>query len=203
MNKCIEFWNWFAKNNEAYTQLDIIDIENRNKLLNDFENQLHLYCDSLFFEIGGHPGKENELIITAEGNVDYFTYVEKLISCAPKIKNWLFIAFKPAIPGNFITNWEDIEINAKDVFFDPLKITDSNDIGIAVYIKQFDVNQENKYYNALFKMLDTILGEQSFAVDIKKVKILEKTPAIKDEDLIHISKLPNYIVWHNKKYFNK
>jgi len=67
MDTTSQFWNWFKHNNKAYLFLDSVDEDVQEKLLNDFEEELHKYCDKLFFEIGGSPDEDQEVIITAEG----------------------------------------------------------------------------------------------------------------------------------------
>ena len=51
----------------------------------------------------------------------------------------------------------------------------------------------------MFKMLDTILGEKSFALDIKAVIIKLYDPNFSDGDVIPILKLPDYIKWYKAK----
>jgi hypothetical protein len=84
------FWKWFTLNALSYEKINSIDDDERNRLLDDFELQLHNYCDKLYFEIGGLPGELNELIITAEGDANYFQAVENLITDAPEIPGWVY-----------------------------------------------------------------------------------------------------------------
>jgi hypothetical protein len=48
----------------------------------------------------------------------------------------------------------------------------------------------------LYKMLDTIIGEKSFALDVQFVDTAQQPDNI--EDLYKILELPEYIEWHKK-----
>jgi len=193
------FWNWFTNSYQAYEQLDSIKVNAREELLNDFERELHTYCNKLYFEIGGLPGQSNELIITAEGDTNYFEQVDQLIDDAPITPNWIFIAFKPPMPGHFKTKWGNIELDTQDIYFNPSNGSDSSGIGIIMYLKKYDDRYEDDYYNALFKMLDTVLGEKSFALDIKNVVIKLNEGQIAEDDMLPLLKLPAYIKWYKSK----
>ena len=65
----------------------------KEKILDELLDNLHAYCDKLYFNIGGEYGGQQELTITAEGKTDYFDAVEELIKEAPELEGWSFIAF--------------------------------------------------------------------------------------------------------------
>lgn len=80
-----KFWDWFKANNSKFLNLNSDRLSQNTKeiLLDEFMEQLHIYCEHLFFEIGGWPGQEQELIITADVDIAYFDQVELLIATAP------------------------------------------------------------------------------------------------------------------------
>ena len=92
-DKIKNFWNWFKENNHAFLFTNEVDEHVRERLLQELIDELHKYNDRLFFQIGGMPGKDQELIITAEGDAAQFESVEKLVEHGPAIKNWIFIPF--------------------------------------------------------------------------------------------------------------
>jgi len=98
------FWDWFKQHNKSYSFLNQVDPEVKENLLNDFSEELHKYCDNLYFEIGGDPEECQELIITAEGNKEYFNQVEQLVNTAPRIDNWTIKAFIPPRDIHFKIN---------------------------------------------------------------------------------------------------
>lgn len=200
MDTTSQFWNWFKDNNKAYVFLNSVDGETKEKLLNDFLEQLHKYCDNIYFEIGGYPDEDQELIITAEGDKNYFDQVEELVNAAPKIDGWTFIAFKPPMPDNFESKWDDLELNTENMWFLPLLNGKSRDLGIRVCFSNQDLIKDNETLAPLLhKMLDTIVGEKSFAIDIQYVNtdLLPDDP--EEEGLYPILDLPKYIEWHKSQ----
>ena len=191
------FWNWFVDNNKDYLDLDSIGDSYKDTLLDSMLMQIHKYDDHLYFEIGGHPDADRELIITAEGNKEYFSAVTKLIADAPTVPGWTFVAFKQAIPGHFSSNWDGVELTTEDMFFYPLASESTPGIGIKIYLKNFEtLKGETILETLIFKMLETIVGEKSFAEDIDYIDEDYQSVEGEEEDLISIIDLPDYIQWH-------
>lgn len=194
MDTSLKFWDWFKDNNKAYTFLNSVDEDVKEKLLNDFLEQLHKYCDKIYFEIGSAGNEDQELIITAEGDKDYFDQIEHLINTAPSIKGWTFIAFKKPIPGHFKSKWDSLELNTEDMWFEPLSNEQNSNIGIRIYLKKHDLIKDNEILTTLlYKMLDTILGEKSFALNIAYVETDLQPDDPEEEDMYPILELPEYI----------
>src|SRR5688572_24601729 len=134
-----QFWDWFEANNKAYLFLNQVEHDEKERLLDNLLNELHKHCDKLFFEAGGHPDGTQELIITAEGNKEYFADVEELISKAPQIANWNFISFLPARNADFEIQFEGVTLRPKEMWFLPLEHHDDNGlIGIQVCTKNYE-----------------------------------------------------------------
>ena len=200
MDTTSQFQNWFKDHNKSYTFLHSVDENVKEQLLDNFLEQLHNYCDKIYFEIGGFPDEDQELIITAEGDKDYFDKVEHLINNAPKITGWNFIAFKPPMPDHFKSKWDDLELDTEDMWFLPLSNEKKQGLGIRVYFHNQDLIKDNETLTPLlYKMLDTIIGEKSFALDIHYVDtdLLPNDPKV--EGLYPILELPQYIKWHKSQ----
>lgn len=193
------FWNWFVKNHLKYENIN--DSTERQSLLDLFLKELHKYSNKLFFQIGGYPSGIQELIITAEGDKAHFDEVIRLVEAAPYIDNWEIIAFIPPMEPSFNLIYEGIEINTSEVYFMPLE-NDVNikEIGIIVILENYEKVKKSEWLNACVgKILDMVLGEKSFALDIEYYRI-EGFVNIKKEEVMKLDELPNYVNWHKEKY---
>jgi hypothetical protein len=196
-----QFWQWFEQNNKAYLFLNEVDAEKKEQLLSNLMERLHEYCENLWFEIGGHPDEDQELIITAEGNAVYFGHVEALINAAPKIPNWTFIAFIPPREVDFEMKYEDVELKPSEMWFEPLEHpNNAAAIGIKVCTRNFELVKASEWLRpAVHKILDTILGEKTFALDIEHVAIDQLPDEPEEEGLIQLSQLAAFVRWKKSK----
>lgn len=195
--KAKKFWEWFVKNQNKYFFLNQVESDVKENLLNEFTNQLHKFCENLFFQIGGHPDKTQDLIITAAGNVKYFDKVEELVNVAPKLKDWRFIAFKPPMEFGFKLTYKNITTDPGELWFLPLENSSNpQDMGIRIAFPNYLDSKEKDFTFIAFLMLDTILGEQSTALDIDylDVGIIPDDP--ENNGFIHLSELKDFVTWH-------
>ncbi len=194
-----KFWKWFESNQSEYQHLDTLDPIRKELLLDQLLNRLHAYCDRLYFQIGGNPSKERrELVITAEGNLEYFGAVQKLVDAAPEFDNWRIIAFKQSMGTDFVTTYEGLVLDPKNMWFLPLNNKQKPEmIGIKICIDNYDSNEAGKYKQAVYQVLDTILGEKATVTEINYLDIgdLSKYDLEKD-GLIELVELPQYITWN-------
>ncbi|RFZ81683.1 hypothetical protein DYU05_17820 [Mucilaginibacter terrenus] len=194
-----QFWDWFKENEAKYFFLNQInDDDEKERLLDIFLSHLHEYCDHLFFEVGGHPHEKQDLIITADGDTDFFDLVETLVKQAPVLEYWNVIAFKPA-REDFTVGYNGIELNPKDMWFIPLNSKNSQKIGLKILIENYASSNKEDFLTASYLVLDNMLGEKSNAQDIGYVEI-ENLPSFPErEELIELVKLSRYIKWKKSK----
>jgi hypothetical protein len=195
--KAKEFWDWFEEHSKPYLFLNQLDEDTKAALLNNLLSHLQAYSPHLSFEIGGDPEGKQELIITAEGNSNYFEEVNTLISAAPKLDSWDFIAFVPPRGDAFEFGFEDLVLKASDIWFLPLKdLAHPEIVAIKVCTPFYDRLKEYDWLRpAMYKILENILGEQSFALDLQYVDIGELPPLPAEEGMMQIAQLPKYIDW--------
>lgn len=192
----IDFWDWFEKNNKRYLFLNQIDSqETKDKLLDEFLKELHTYCDKLYFEIGGHPEDNNvELIITAEGNVNFFDKVEKLVISAPKIKDWVVIAFKQPMGKGFKTNYGGKEFDPSKIIFIPLNNKDKPEgVGLQVCYPDYIEEERDIFINGTYIALDCLIGEKSTTLDIDYLDVKKTPNDISKYDFRHLEDIGEFI----------
>lgn len=202
MKEIKQFWNWVVANKQRLLQIDKLGNYEREKLLNELIVNLHNYCSELYFEIGGNPESRNlELIITADGNKQYFDHVFRLVENAPQIESLKITALKPPSGIKFETDFEGLQLEPASIWFLPLEHKlRPKEIGIKICIPDFESHKNNQWLkSAVIKMVETVIGEKSIAEDIQFIDI-DKLPYSPEEDgLIELEELARYISWKKKK----
>ncbi len=194
--KAAIFWQWFEKNHHQYLFInDIQDDDEKERMLDLFLTHLHVFNPELFFEIGGFPKNEKmDLIITAQGIVAQFESVEFLLSIAPQMKDWNFVAFKPAMGHNFTTTIGDKVFDPQKIIFIPLESEeDPKWLGIEVCYPDFEEDERNEFILGTYLMLDVLLGEKSTALDIDFLDVVATPDDLAEFPFMHLSEIKDYI----------
>lgn len=208
MRKINIFWNWFQDNNQTIKNLKNETQINQKQICYWLAKQLGYYSKDLDFMIV-FPKKENqitELIITANGNPDYFNQVEELINNAPKLKHWKFTAFiQPTANIEEIISgldepyvFQEITIKTSEIKFLPLNYDDNiKKLDIIIYLKNYTINCNTKtWQQIIYIILQDVLGEKSFHQNINFVQLAKLSNT--SEDLIELYELQFYIDTINK-----
>ena len=197
------FWSWFKEHSVDYLHLNDNDTneEKKEELLDGLLEELHRYCNQLYFEIGGAPGEDQELVITAEGKVDYFKNVEELVNRAPHIENWNFTAFLQPQDLDYTSNFGDVELKPGDTWFLPLNSKSKPmSIGLRICVPNYEILKDSKWLKAaVFKILDHVLGEESFALDVNHVEISNLPENPEDKGMMELKDLKAFIKWKKSK----
>ncbi len=180
MNSITNFWNYFQQNNFVFLFLNEVSQEEIKQHFYNLKEVLNLYNKDLDLII---KNKKNdaELIITAHGNPYLFKEVELLVFYAPKIKRWKLTAFIQ--PETDLAKYENgtdkpfkfygINLKVSDIYF--VLLGDPNrpvDFGIRVFLKNYIIYKENpKLTEAVYILIEHLIGEKSFANDLKFIDI--------------------------------
>lgn len=179
---------------QAQPRLEQLRHKHDEALLDEILEHLQRYCSELWFEIGGHPDHDRELIISAEGKSEFFDDVRRLVACAPEVAGWRFIAFKPAQGFEFRTEYEGIEVDPSTSWFLPMhSVSDPSGLGLRIAVPGFNEAQEGKFRAAVSIVLETGLGELWTAEHLRYLEVVAIPDAPEAEGFIGLNELDRYL----------
>jgi hypothetical protein len=199
MKTAEEFWDWFQKNNHPYLFVNEVENAEKERLLDLFMEQLHEFCDHLYFEMGGNPDEDQELIISAEGIATYFPKVEELVSKVPAIPGWKVTAFRQPKNEHFKTGYNGLVFDPQKIYFMPLE--NSNEpqlLGIRVMVPGYEERSKNDFLAGTYLMLDSLIGEKSVTLDIDYLDI--NVLGEQQEGIVPVTQLAAYISWKKSQH---
>ncbi|HCS20493.1 MAG TPA: hypothetical protein DIW47_08020 [Bacteroidetes bacterium] len=158
------FWEWFEGFEEV--MFNKLQGDRHDKpmfaVLDSHIREIHPELD---FEFGFMPGKI-ELVVSANGVKAFFPEVQKLVDAAPEFDRWEITAFKQRLnQDHFDLDYGGIKLGYDDIFF---QYDDSEDqLDIQLNIRNFEDNK--LYQGAVFRLLDSLLGEQDVSYGIGQI----------------------------------
>jgi hypothetical protein len=197
------FWEWFYCNEITLRTLRTQNVKIQKVFIYWLDRHLHNYCEGLDCIIM-FPEKEDDklqLIISANGNPEYFEQVVTLAEHAPYFKNWKIVPFIQ--PSQDINQMEvgldkpyvfkDIILKASDLKFRPFEYENEKKIDMIVYLKDFTVHCKNKnLLQVVFIIMQDLLGEKSLYQNINFVE-LAQMPEQGNAEMIHLYELQYYL----------
>jgi Family of unknown function (DUF695) len=197
-----EFWDWFQSNEKAFFRT----IKNHKNVdtncLNLVVEKLQNLNPQFYAQVGMADDNTADLVLTAEGDIKTFVFVEELAATAPKIEGWTFTTLKPASGFGFRINMKDFLFDDKTISFFTKDNPDYPDeIDITLVHKAYNKNNKKIIEQGSLIYLDTILGEYNAATLIDGVSVTGINA--KNKDLIPIEKLPDFLKWREKEFIEK
>ena len=208
MRKTNTFWNWFQDNNQTIKNFINETPKSQKQISHWIKHRLGFYSKELDYMIifPKKPTEKTELIITANGNPEYFTRVTELIKHAPVLKHWKFTAFiQPTVHIEKIMDgldepyvFQEITIKTSEIKFLPLAYDEKKKkLNIIVYLKNYNIHCDTKTWKqAIYIIMQDLLGEKSLYQNINFVQ-LACLPT-NTEELIELYDLQFYIDTINK-----
>lgn len=199
------FWNWFLLQEQSFHQ--IVKGRNSNNIdgnfLNKLMSKLQLLNDQFYCVTGMYDENTVELILTAEGDIKTFVFVEELIAAAPAIAGWKFTALKPAIGlDEMRIKMDGYEFDQHKIqFFSNIQPEYPDEIEITLVHSDFNETDEQILSNGTLIYLDNVLGELNTATLIDSVQVSGTCPP--DKEMIPMEKLESFLLWREKEFVEK
>ncbi|MDW7731548.1 MAG: hypothetical protein SCH66_03845 [Methanolobus sp.] len=149
-----KFWSWFKKNEECLLNFD----KDRDAVFSELHSQMKQVNQDLVFEFGPLVNGKREFVLSAGGIKSVFPVVEKLYSAAPQMDKWSVIKFRPRRnPCDLVYRGKKVEID--NVHYVLVKGPAPDKVGIMLFLKDFNENESDIWWEIGFLLLDETLGE--------------------------------------------
>lgn len=197
-----DFWRWFEQYAETFYKITETG-ENIQNFHDKLAPKLQDLREGYYFLSGMYSDTTAELVITADGHIKNFVFVEELIAAAPAIKGWRFTALKPAMD----IHTHGIKMDGFDFSSDTLSFypneheNQPDEIDITVVHSDFTEDNKDSIILGTHIFLDNYLGEINFATTIDAISVIAKKNIKKE--LIPIEKLKAYLIWREKEFVEK
>jgi Family of unknown function (DUF695) len=203
INSYNDFWNWFQKNNTEFFSIVKKGKGIEKGFFDKLSPKLAELKEGYFYLTGMKDENTAELVLTADGNTNNMVFVEELVSEAPQIDGWRFIAHKPAMDIEHLgINMYGYEFQKENINFYSNEAPNYPD-EIDITIVHDNLTEENKEEIAAGTsiFLDNYLGELDFVNNIDNITTIGKQEA--EKELIPISKLKDFLTWRQKEFIEK
>jgi len=164
------FWDWFLEN-EPTLYYGTEDKSLRDEIFAELSKRIKAIDDNLTFAFGPiRPNDTKEFIVSADGIVDSFPFVVKLVEAAPSHANWEYLAFRQPNEGDDIAiKMEDFEMGYKDVFFRYLE--EDGILDLQLNIRGYDASSKHQF--VAYLLLDSLIGEYDTQIEIDSIDWVE------------------------------
>jgi hypothetical protein len=197
-----DFWHWFQQNEKQFFKATQTHKDVDRDALGPIMEKLQMLGDCFYCQLGMENDDTADLVITAEGDIKSFVFVDELIAAAPKIEGWTFTNLKPANGLGFNIGMGDYSFSDETIsFYENVLPQYPDEIDITLVHKDFNEDNKKLIIQGSFIYLETILGEYDAAtiIDSVNVKGIEKG----NKTLIPIEKLRDFLIWREKEFVEK
>jgi hypothetical protein len=187
------FWEWFSANATKIREMDDEDLVSFGEA-NDQASLVSLGLSTMF-----SPRAEDGsriMIVTAQGDTDYFEAAYDLVAAAPEIDGWDFVPLMPRSPSPlFEFPFGDRTLTTEQIPFLPIEMDvdggEDRDLGVLIYAPGFDPEGEDSdgLTDVLGSLVEVLLGEEDFAM----LSVVEVVGELSDEEkkaLLPLAALP-------------
>jgi hypothetical protein len=185
-----DFWRWFKDQaNEFAVQTDSPRIVDRiYETLCRVDKRLGIEISEP--DLSG----VREMILSANGFRELFSAAEELVSAAPELVGWRFIALKPPRGFDFVYRQDGQVLSPSEWSFLPLR-DDENNLGLQIFIP----GSETVLSNAILQtIIETGVGEKEFS-DIRYLEYTQSPAALGQGSWLRLSSLPEFLEWQRMR----
>jgi hypothetical protein len=169
----IEFWNWFSLHAKRFWNYNQ---ENSHLFLTEIQERLAFVTEThesgLALEFAEISDSIKRLEVSADGVIDLFDTVIRIVELAPDLENWEFAAFRQPVETPFCLEFEDMVFDTSKMFFFPYE-NEHDELNVAVFGENFKNYEENNLFLYGLTTIDNLIGEYDCVTKIKGYDFLD------------------------------
>lgn len=175
-SKTTHFWAWFKNHHQTYALLPKESRKAGTYWLRELYMHLAAYGKHVHVDIfwgNDTPGDVHTIIFTTKGRSNYFRKVEFLVSKAPVIPGWKFVALQPPRPADFFIqeDFGDVNMNPFELFFIFPKKRDSKDRVWLTVCGEFYGEVTGRLREAVQSVVYNTVGEKIYGLGIYAIEV--------------------------------
>lgn len=194
------FWEWFERHQQDFLHLPTKSNKEVNYWKNELNAHLRAYYKFLLYCIDWPTENNGRLVISVNGNTRRFKKAERLISMAPEIAGWTFIALDPPRDMEF-----SLEKEMQELLVDPhefqFRIEKNSDSRFSLYIFHPLCTTDNvhEFHYLADRAVYNLLGERTYGLSVVKIETDNLSNA-ETNDLLALEELPQHITQNNSGF---
>lgn len=190
-DKIEDFWNWFSLHENEFRNSG--DPTQSDEYLSIILEQGRKITEGLALELEPPKNEVIRMTISANGDINLFPIVEKIVEKAPKINGWSFVAFRQRLPESkvkgMILKTDEFVLNPNEIKFKP--ITNGEDLEMVIFAKDVSEQNRNQIAFGCLMLIDNILGEYDAVKKIKGYDI--QNLSSNNKDLKSLTEIAKYV----------
>lgn len=178
-----KFWTWFNGNEKRLRNFQ----ENPDKYLTEVLTQAKKVQSGLAIEFEPPKNGVINMTVSADGDRNLFAIVQEIVSKAPKIEGWNFIAFRQRMD---MAKVKGMKLKAQDHELDPEKMKffpmiEGDTLDIIIYTNGVTEDNYNQIAYGGLLLLDNILGEYDCVTKIRSYDFHDMPTKKEDLEQLH------------------
>jgi hypothetical protein len=180
------FWAWFQRNSAR-----LLDFEaDRDAAFADLASALWRVDRGLAFEFGP-AARPRDFVVSAEGIVELFPVVTRLVEAAPSMPDWHVIAFRQPGKPSLAVEFDGQSLGADDLWFRASR--SGSRTNLEAHIRGLTEANARLLMGAAFILLDNALGEYVVATRVGAIDWLPLPEDPAAAGLIPLAALPEAV----------
>lgn len=188
------FWHEFDKVKDTLMDIDSLSDKEADKVLWDLDKKLKKYSKGLDFILGDLTKQGRTFTITANGDEEYFTFVEGLMEYAPEFNLWKLQGYLPPEGNHQVMKYNGYTLRSWEMFFVPLvKEDDETKVGLRIGVRKFI--DDDDFNICAYLLIEKMIGEYNATKFIEYFDIVALPKDFEQQHYMPLDNLPDYIAW--------